>query len=47
MVCRFPADAALRFAKEGDFEKWKDNLKLYCLDFKSINAVQGMYPIPC
>ena len=40
-VGRFPADAALRFAKESDFEEWKDRLMLFKLDFKSIYSVQG------
>lgn len=37
---RFPNDSALRFAKENDFNQWKDNLKIYGLDLRHTPSVE-------
>jgi NAD(P)-dependent dehydrogenase (short-subunit alcohol dehydrogenase family) len=36
---RFPKDAARRYAREPDFDLWKDRLKLYPLDLRDLRAV--------
>ena len=36
---RFPKDAAFRYAKEKDFEAWKDRLKLYGMDFRDLGVI--------
>lgn len=48
---RFPHDAALRFAKEEDYNEWKDNLHIYGLDMRYLQDVEkfcamilGKYP---
>lgn len=41
VTTRFTADAALRFAKEKDFDTFKDRLKLEGLDFRDIKAVEA------
>ena len=37
---RFPVDSALRFAKEDDFDKWGDRLKVHGLDLRHIPSVE-------
>jgi len=37
---RFPADSAIRFSKEKDFEKWKDRLHIYGLDLRHTPSVE-------
>ena len=37
---RFPVDSALRFAKEEDYESWKDRLQIYGLDLRHIPSVE-------
>lgn len=37
---RFPADSAIRFAKEKDFDEWKDRLHIYGLDLRHIPSVE-------
>ncbi|MFA6378301.1 MAG: SDR family oxidoreductase, partial [Candidatus Omnitrophota bacterium] len=37
---RFPIDSALRFAKEEDFSKWKDQLHVYGLDLRHTPSVE-------
>lgn len=40
-LTRFPHDAALRYAKESDFEQWKHNLDIYGLDFRDLRSVDA------
>ncbi|TNE71657.1 SDR family oxidoreductase [bacterium] len=37
---RFPADSAIRYAKEKDFEEWKERLHIYGLDLRHIPSVE-------
>ena len=37
---RFPVDSALRFAKEEDYHKWADRLKIHGLDLRHIPSVE-------
>jgi len=37
---RFPADSAIRFAKEPDFKEWKHRLKIHGLDLRHIPSVE-------
>ncbi|MBF0302231.1 MAG: SDR family oxidoreductase [Desulfamplus sp.] len=37
---RFPIDSALRYAKEKDFNEWKDRLHIYGLDLRHIPSVE-------
>ncbi len=37
---RFPADSAIRFAKEPDFNKWSNRLKIHGLDLRHIPSVE-------
>ncbi len=37
---RFPHDAGLRFAKENDFQVWKDRLMIYGLDLRHAPSVE-------
>lgn len=37
---RFPVDSATRFAKEEDYEDWKDRLHIYGLDLRHIPSVE-------
>jgi len=37
---RFPHDAAYRFAKERDFDKWSMHLHIYGLDMRNITSVE-------
>ncbi|MES2965620.1 MAG: SDR family oxidoreductase [Bdellovibrionota bacterium] len=37
---RFPVDSALRFAKESDFDQWKDRLEIYGLDLRHTPSVE-------
>ena len=37
---RFPADSAIRFAKELDFHKWSNRLKIQGLDLRHIPSVE-------
>ncbi|KAG7394608.1 hypothetical protein PHYBOEH_004966 [Phytophthora boehmeriae] len=36
---RFPKDAAFRYAKEKDFEDWKDRLQIYGMDFRDLGVI--------
>ena len=36
---RFPHDSAQRFAKETDFEQWRDRLHIYGLDLRDLRSV--------
>eukprot|EP01127_Copromyxa_protea_P009115 TRINITY_DN2123_c0_g1_i1.p1 TRINITY_DN2123_c0_g1~~TRINITY_DN2123_c0_g1_i1.p1 ORF type:complete len:379 (-),score=82.68 TRINITY_DN2123_c0_g1_i1:30-1166(-) len=38
---RFPNDAVIRYAKEPDFEEWKDNLHFYALDLRLLGEVEA------
>lgn len=37
---RFPADSAIRFAKEGDYPEWKDRLHIHGLDLRHTPSVE-------
>jgi NAD(P)-dependent dehydrogenase (short-subunit alcohol dehydrogenase family) len=37
---RFPVDSAIRFAKEEDYDKWSDRLKIHGLDLRHIPSVE-------
>ena len=37
---RFPIDSALRYARESDFEQWKDKLHIYGLDLRHTPSVE-------
>lgn len=37
---RFPVDSALRYAKEKDFGRWKENLHIYGLDLRHTPSVE-------
>jgi NAD(P)-dependent dehydrogenase (short-subunit alcohol dehydrogenase family) len=39
-LTRFPRDAALRYAREPDFETWKDRLTLYGVDLRHTPGVE-------
>ncbi|ETI35888.1 hypothetical protein F441_17732 [Phytophthora nicotianae CJ01A1] len=36
---RFPKDAAFRYAKEKDFEVWKERLQIYGMDFRDLGVI--------
>ncbi|GMF30957.1 unnamed protein product [Phytophthora lilii] len=36
---RFPKDAAFRYAKEKDFDVWKDRLQIYGMDFRDLGVI--------
>lgn len=38
---RFPRDAALRFAREADFEQWRDRLQVHGLDLRHTPSVEA------
>ncbi|CAI5722844.1 unnamed protein product [Peronospora destructor] len=38
-ITRFPKDAAFRYAKEKDFEAWKDRLHIYGMDFRDLGVI--------
>lgn len=40
VTTRFPQDAALRYAREKDFEDWKDRLQIYGLDLRHSPSVE-------
>jgi NAD(P)-dependent dehydrogenase (short-subunit alcohol dehydrogenase family) len=40
VATRFPHDAALRYAREPDFEAWKDRLEIFGLDLRLTPAVE-------
>jgi NAD(P)-dependent dehydrogenase (short-subunit alcohol dehydrogenase family) len=40
VTSRFPQDTAKRYAKEPDFDVWKDYLQIYALDLRNIRAVE-------
>lgn len=40
VTTRFPIDAALRFAKENDFEVWRERLQIHGLDLRHIPSVE-------
>ncbi|KAF0689911.1 hypothetical protein As57867_018619, partial [Aphanomyces stellatus] len=37
---RFPQDAAIRYAKEQDYESWKQNLHVYGLDLRDLGGAE-------
>jgi NAD(P)-dependent dehydrogenase (short-subunit alcohol dehydrogenase family) len=37
---RFPADSAIRFSKEGDYNQWNDRLHIHGLDLRHIPSVE-------
>ncbi len=37
---RFPADSAIRYAKEDDYKQWKDRLHIHGLDLRHIPSVE-------
>ncbi|KAF1329241.1 hypothetical protein FI667_g6187, partial [Globisporangium splendens] len=36
---RFPKDAAYRFARERDFDAWRDRLQIYGMDFRDLGVI--------
>jgi len=40
VTTRFPNDAALRFAKEDDFNKWQDRIHVVGLDLRNLKSVE-------
>jgi NAD(P)-dependent dehydrogenase (short-subunit alcohol dehydrogenase family) len=40
VTTRFPRDAALRYAREADYEAWKDRLHVYGLDLRHTPSVE-------
>uniref|UniRef100_M4BFI1 Oxidoreductase n=1 Tax=Hyaloperonospora arabidopsidis (strain Emoy2) TaxID=559515 RepID=M4BFI1_HYAAE len=36
---RFPKDAAFRYAKEKDYDGWKDRLQVYGMDFRDLGVI--------
>ena len=40
VTTRFPRDAASRYAREPDFEKWKDRLEIHGLDLRHVPSVE-------
>ena len=41
VTTRFPADCALKFRGEEDFDSWNDRLDIYGLDLRNIHAVES------
>lgn len=41
VTTRFPNDSAARYAKEPDFNDWKDRLEIYGLDLRHTPSVEG------
>jgi NAD(P)-dependent dehydrogenase (short-subunit alcohol dehydrogenase family) len=41
VTTRFPRDAALRYAREADFEEWRDRLEVYGLDLRHTPSVEA------
>ena len=41
VTTRFPHDAALRYAREADFEAWKDRLQIHGLDLRHTPSVEA------
>jgi len=39
VTTRFPHDAALRYAKEYDYDEWRNRLKIYGLDFRDLRLI--------
>lgn len=42
VTTRFPRDAALRYAREPDFEAWADRLEIFGLDLRHTPSVEGL-----
>ena len=42
VVTRFPKDAAARYAKEADFDEWKDRLEVHGIDLRHIPNVEAL-----
>jgi NAD(P)-dependent dehydrogenase (short-subunit alcohol dehydrogenase family) len=40
VTTRFPQDAAIRYAREADYEAWKDRLQIYGLDLRHSPSVE-------
>ncbi|HEY6556281.1 MAG TPA: SDR family oxidoreductase [Polyangiaceae bacterium] len=40
VTTRFPHDAALRYARESDFEKWRERLEIYGLDLRHTPSIE-------
>jgi NAD(P)-dependent dehydrogenase (short-subunit alcohol dehydrogenase family) len=41
VTTRFPRDAAARYAREGDFESWKNRLEIFGLDLRHTPSVEA------
>ncbi len=41
-LTRFPKDAAARYAKEQDFERWRDRLQVYGIDLRHTPSVEAL-----
>ncbi len=41
ITTRFPKDAIKKYAKEPDFESWKDRIKIFNLDFRQLHMVNN------
>lgn len=41
VTTRFPRDCAARYAREPDFERWRDRLSIYSLDLRQTPLVEG------
>lgn len=41
-LTRFPRDAAARYAREADFNEWKDRLEVYGLDLRHTPSVEAL-----
>lgn len=39
VTTRFPVDSITKYSQEKDFEKWKDRLTIYQIDFRNIQSV--------
>jgi NAD(P)-dependent dehydrogenase (short-subunit alcohol dehydrogenase family) len=42
VTTRFPRDAAARYAREPDFERWRDRLSVYGLDLRHTPSVESL-----
>ncbi|MCO4745810.1 MAG: SDR family NAD(P)-dependent oxidoreductase [Proteobacteria bacterium] len=42
VLTRFPADAAARYAREEDFEEWKDRLEIHGIDLRHSPSVEAL-----
>jgi len=42
VTTRFPRDAAMRYARESDYEEWKDRLSIYGLDLRHTPSIERL-----